>query len=103
MHHLTTADKSFIVGDVVADLTMRYAALIARVGSGDIVRITAIGGDGDEVVATLLLNSGTVLAAETVHSSQPEPDNRAAEQYLRERISSLTDFRPDFPPEADDD
>jgi hypothetical protein len=88
MKHLSMADKSLLVGDEAADTLLEYAALLARLSSGDSLRLRAIGADGDEVTATLLLNSGTVLIAETSTSSLPEPDNGAAVSYMRGRIDS---------------
>ena len=78
------------MGNEVADLLMRYAALIAQISGGDSVKVNAIDGSGDEVVATLLVNSGTVMSDATTNSTQPEPDNAALEQYLRQRIASYT-------------
>jgi hypothetical protein len=87
MQHLTFADKSLLIGDDLAELILEYSALLGRIGSADSVRIHAIGADGDDVVAGLLLNEGTSLISETSRSSLPEPANDDAEAYLRERIS----------------
>jgi hypothetical protein len=97
VQHITTADKSFLVGDVATDLLMRYAALTARISGGDAVKVNAFSGDGDEVVATLLINSGTVMTAESVHSKQPEPLNGQLEQYLRAQIADYTDMPGGYP------
>lgn len=90
MQHLTNADKSLLVGDVVADLLLEYSAMLAKTGSGDTIKLRAVSSDGDEVVANFLLNSGTVLMSETTHSALPEPNNEDAEAYLRERLASFT-------------
>jgi hypothetical protein len=90
MQQLIMSDKSLMVGDDIAELLMEYAALIAKVGSGDTVKVRAFGADGDEVMASFLLNSGTVLRSETSRSSLPEPENRDAEAYLRRRLASYT-------------
>jgi hypothetical protein len=97
VQHITTTDKSFLVGDDATDLLMRYAALTARISGGDAVKVNAISGDGDEVVATLLINSGTVMSAESVHTTQPEPENTELEQYLSERIAGYTDMPEGYP------
>ena len=86
--HLTMADKSLLVGTEAADLLTQYAALIARIGSGDAVTLRAVGVDGEEVEATFVLNSGTVLIAESSRSALPEPDNSSAVEYLRDRLAS---------------
>lgn len=91
--HVTMADKSLLIGDATSDLLIRYAALLGKTGSADSVSVRAISGDGDEVVAQILLNSGTTLMAETTRSSVPEPNNRDVDEYLRERLAqySLSD------------
>jgi hypothetical protein len=88
--HVTMADKSLLIGDDTADLLVRYAALLGKTGSADSVSLRAISGDGDEVVAQLLLNSGTVLMAETNHSALPEPNNRDVDEYLKERLAAYS-------------
>jgi hypothetical protein len=88
MKHLTMADKSLLVGTEAADLLLEYAALIAQIGRGDSVVLRAIGVDGEPVEVTFLLNSGTVLLAESSRSDVPEPDNREAVEYMRGRLES---------------
>jgi hypothetical protein len=95
MKHVTMADKSLLMGDTVADLLAQYAALMAKVSSGDIVTINAFGDDGDPVEVTFVLNPGTVLLVETSHGHQEEPDNAEAESYIRDRLERF-----EFPPVA---
>lgn len=87
MQHLTVADKSLLIGDKAADLLLEYSALLGRISSADAIRLHAIGADGDEVVAGLLLNGGTVLVVETSTSTLPEPVNAEVEAYMRDRIA----------------
>jgi hypothetical protein len=101
VQHITTPDKSFLLGDVATDLLMQYAAIVARTRGGDSLKVNAISGDGDDVVATFLINSGTLLTAETTSSSQQEPDNAELEQYLRARMAEYTDM-PDGYPDVQD-
>jgi hypothetical protein len=84
------AEKSLLIGDAAVLLLLEYAALIAKTHGGDAVRLHAYGADGAEVVASFLLNPGTVLMAETSPSTLPEPDNSAAERYLREQLDSFS-------------
>lgn len=86
MHHLTLAQKSLLIGDEVADLLLAYAALVAERGGGDHVTVRAIGIDGEEVSAQVLLNSGTTLVAESTTSHFPEPDNEELIVYIRARL-----------------
>jgi hypothetical protein len=90
MHHMTMAEKSLLIGDRAAALLAEYAALIAKTGSGDAVQIHAYGVDGEEVVATAVLNSGTVLMVESTRSTLPEPDNTLLETYLQGRLDGYT-------------
>jgi hypothetical protein len=89
MKHLTVADKSLLLGDEVADLIIEYAKLLGQVSSADSVELNAISGDGDQVLATFLLNGGLTVMTETTTSSLPEPDNAKAEEYLHTQIVQL--------------
>ncbi len=93
MKHVTFAEKSLLVGDEVADLLMEYAALVAASGQADTVDVRAFGSDGQEVVATLLLDQGVPIMAETSHTSMVEPDNAEALEYMRGRMALITSPR----------
>src|ERR1700709_602410 len=88
MKHITYSDKSVLVGDEAADALLEYAALLGRKTSADTVQLAIIGPDGNEGVATFLLNSGAVIMAESTNSALPEPDNSEALAYMKERIAS---------------
>jgi len=90
MKHITFSDKSLMSGDEVVDLLLEYAAALARTSDADTVDISAISSDGDEVIATFLLDAGAPLMAETTNSTLPEPDNAEAIAYMRERMQRLT-------------
>jgi hypothetical protein len=90
MKHLTYAEKSLLVGDTAADLTLQYGAILANQGRADTVTLLAIGADGDIVVATLLLDAGSNLMAESTNSPLDEPDNTETENYIRERMRFLS-------------
>lgn len=90
MKHITFSDKSLLVGDEAADLLLEYGAVLAQRGSGDTVKLAALGIDGGEVEATFLLDSGSNLMAESTPSTLPEPDNSASIMYMRERMMRLT-------------
>ena len=93
MQHLTTGGKSVLAGDAVAELLVRYAALIGQDHSADSVRIHAIETTGASTVVTLLVNGGLDLAVETVDSEIEDPDNAEAEDYLRSRIDAIEALR----------
>lgn len=84
---MTIADKSLLAGDEVVDLLVEYATVLGRDGSADNVELRALGPDGDEVIATFLLNGGITIIAESTTSNIPEPDNRKAEEYMHSEIT----------------
>lgn len=86
---MTSVEKSLLMGDGAADTLAEYAAHVARLGSGDAVQLKAIGVDGDEVVATFVLNSGTALMVESTQSVLPEPDNADAIAYMVAQMSQF--------------
>jgi hypothetical protein len=90
MKHVTFADKSLLVDDETADLLLEYAAALARRGEADAVDIHAFGSDGDEVTATLLLDAGAPIMAETAQTSLPGLDNEPALAYMREQLARLS-------------
>jgi hypothetical protein len=93
MKHITFADKSLLIGDEAADLMLEYAAKLAGSSNADTVKLNAISSDGDEVVATFLLDAGAPLMAETTTSTLPEPDNTDAVAYMIGQMA-LTSTRP---------
>ncbi|WP_291039127.1 hypothetical protein [Herbiconiux sp.] len=106
MKHITYSDKSLLVGDAAADAIVEYAALLARHGSADTVTLNAYGADGGDVEATFVLDTGTVLMAETTESSIPEPDNSRAVQEMQEKTRQLecpASVRPDADADAGGD
>ena len=89
MMHVTFADKSLLVGDDVAGLLLEYATAIADRGRADQVTIRAIGSDGNEVDVHMLLDSGTIIAAESTNTTANPPVNRDNIEDLRRRIDRL--------------
>jgi len=86
MKHITFATKSLFVDDEAADTLLEYAALLAQSGDADTVELNAINADGNQVVATFLLDSGSPLMAETTTSSLEPPENGEAIAYMRTEI-----------------
>jgi hypothetical protein len=102
MKHVTYAEKSLLVGDEAADVLLEYAAAVARTGGADTVSLTALGAEGNDVVATFLLGAGTILIAESANTTVEEPDNIAIVAHMRERIAVLS-TPPPARPYGDDD
>jgi hypothetical protein len=97
MKHITFSDKSLLSGDEAVATMMEYAVLLADRGRADSIDLRAYNSDGQEVVATFLLDAGTPLMAETANSSMPEPDNDDAISLMRERIARLESPRAALP------
>jgi hypothetical protein len=97
MKHVTYAEKSLLVGDEAADALTEYSALLAQHGHADTVTLKAYGADGEDVEATFVLDQGTILMAETTHSSIPEPDNSEAVRDMREKGMRLSSPPPVTP------
>jgi hypothetical protein len=95
--HITYSDKSLLVGDEAADLLVEYSVLLGQHGTADTVTLHGFGADADEVDASFVLNQGTVLMAETTHTSMNEPDNDEAVMQMREKIMRLTSPAPVTP------
>ena len=94
MMHVTYAGKSILTGDEVADLLVQYAAVLADSRSGDSVKVRGISGEGNEVVAHYLLDTGAPLMAETTHSTLPEPDNDEVVDYMRRKLREFSSPSP---------
>jgi len=89
MKHVTYADKSLLMSDESADCLLEYAKAISLQGSSDTVRLRAVGADGNEVEATLLLTPSVSIVAETASSDMRPPEDPEAVAYMRERIALL--------------
>jgi hypothetical protein len=89
MKYLTYADQSVLIGDEAADTLLRFSALLAEKGHADAVSLNAIGNDGDAMVTSFVLGSGTNLMSASTSSTLPEPDNRAGLDYMNEKIALL--------------
>lgn len=93
MKHVTVADKNLLLGDRTADLLVDYAKVMGQENTADTVELHAISSDGDEVVATFLLNSGVTMVIETTSSTLPEPDNHNANEYIQGEIVRIEEAR----------
>jgi hypothetical protein len=94
MKFLTYADRSVLIGDEAADILIEYSAVLAENGHADSVALNAIGGDGDDIVASFVLGSGTNLMAESTSSKLPEPNNTDGISYMKERLVDMSSTHP---------
>ena len=91
--HVTYGEKSLLMGDDVAGVLIEYAAALGASGGADSVTVQAVNRDGNAVAASLLLNGGVSLMAETATSDLPAPDDAVALADLRARLQVLTGDR----------
>jgi len=89
MKYLTYADQSVLIGDEAADTLLKFSALLAEKGHADAVSLNAIGSDGDAMVTSFVLGSGTNLMSASTTSTLPEPDNHDGIAYMNEKIALL--------------
>jgi len=101
MKHLTYADQSVLIGDEAADVLIRFSALLAEKGHADAVSLNAIGNEGDAIVASFVLGSGTNLMSATTNSTIPEPDNSEGIEFMTRKIELLIS-PPQASPNSDD-
>jgi hypothetical protein len=94
MKFLTYADRSVLIGNEAADTLIEYSAVLAEHGHADSVALNAIGADGDDIVASFVLGSGTNLMAESTSSKLPEPNNADGISYMKERLVDMSSTHP---------
>ncbi|WP_345801413.1 hypothetical protein AAIB33_18440 [Microbacterium sp. AZCO] len=102
MRHVTYAEKTLFVDDTLADLLMEYSRLIAAAGESDTVEVPAVGADGNEVRATFLLTSSTVLMTETTSSDLDVPADDGLAADLRKRIRRVSAVNVALPEDGGD-
>jgi hypothetical protein len=89
MKRINYGEISYLVGDDVADLLVRYTARLSSTGGADAVEINVLGPDGNPEVATFALGPGIIMAAETTRSELEEPDNSAAVTHMQGEIERI--------------
>lgn len=94
MRHITTGEKSFFLDDRSADCLLAYASALSDAQRSDVVRIRAIGADGNEVDVSLFLNANTDLVAESTTGGLRDPENARSIEYMQRRTELLRHPRP---------
>lgn len=92
---MLAGQKAVFLNDEAADVLVAYAAHVAQLRIGDSVALRGVNSEGNQVVTTFLLNSGTNLVSETTNLSIADPDNDDAIAYMRKRIDGFR-FSPEF-------
>jgi hypothetical protein len=106
MKYLTYADRSVLIGDDAADLLVRYSAVLAETGHADSVALNVLSQDGDDIVASFVLGTGTNLMTASTSSKLPEPVNEDAVNYMKGKLDDLTsphNIQPDHEASTTDD
>jgi hypothetical protein len=89
MKRLMIAQRDFLVDDSAAEALIQYAAVLADARRADVVELTVVTADSQYARLSLLLATGTQLAATTIDSEVDAPDNRSVVDHMWGRIASL--------------
>ena len=90
MRRINYGAVAYLVGDNVADLLVRYTAVLSSKGDADAVDIEVLGPDGNPETATFALGPGILMTAETTRSELIEPDNSNIVAYMEQRLSRFS-------------
>ena len=90
MKHVTYSQKSLFLGDEAADLLIEYARLVAKSQTSDTVTVPAVGSDGNQVRATFLLTTSTIIMVESTDSDFAGPLDEGTVEDLRQRIDRIS-------------
>jgi hypothetical protein len=86
---ISYGETSWFIGDDAADAVLDYAVELARHESAASVDLVVLDAAGAEQAVRFLLGPATMMMAETMASSFPEPDNAASVTAMGERVEAL--------------
>lgn len=85
MKRISYAGGVIVTGDEIADTIMDYAAMLARAGIADHVRVPAIASDDSVFSVDLLIGPASQLIAEPVDSPHDDLVDRDLVEDLRHK------------------
>lgn len=100
MRHISTGEKSLFIDDLSADCLLAYLSALSDAQRSDVVRLRAVGVDGNEVEASVFLNAHTDLVSETATAELRPLDNARSIEYMQRKTELLRHPRPVQPTEA---
>lgn len=90
MKRIRYMDQSYLVGDSTGRLMMDFAAALAKIGASEHVRFRGMDANHQEIEVEIMIGPATQMLSELMEVDEPEPDNRAVEQSMRERIEMIS-------------
>jgi hypothetical protein len=94
MREISYADQHFVTSDLIAERVLRYAKLMGRVGTDDVIGIPAVTDDGTIYQVEVLIGPASQITAVEVQDAQTEfPNEGEVIDDLDGRIASLAPQR----------
>ena len=89
MKQLRYGERTWLVGDAIADALLDHAAALARADLAEHVALDVLDINGMPDRVEFLLGPATMMTAEPVPEEFEDPDNAEVERSMRERTSKL--------------
>jgi hypothetical protein len=89
MKQLRYGERSWLVGDTIADALLDHAAALARVEQAEHVVLNVLDINGTPERIEFLLGPATMMTAEPVPEEFEDPDNDDIETAMRARTVEL--------------
>jgi hypothetical protein len=95
MREISYADQHFVTSDLIAERVLRYAKLMGRVGTDDVIGIPAVSDDGTLYQVEVLIGPASQITAVEVQDEPTEfPNEAEIVADLDRRIAGLNPPRP---------
>jgi len=97
MREISYADEHFVTTDPIAERVLKYAKLMGRAGTDDVIGIPAVAEDGSVYQVEVLLGPASQITAIELPEHKQQTDLPGEEEVvadLDKRIASLAPGRP---------
>jgi hypothetical protein len=91
MKQLRYGERTWLVGDGIADALLDHAAALARVEQAEHIGINVLDINGTPEHIEFLLGPATMMTAEPVAEEFEDPDNTDLERLMRLRTTDLNE------------
>jgi hypothetical protein len=89
MKQLRYGERTWLVGDGIADALLDHAAALARVEQAEHIGVNVLDINGMPEHVEFLLGPATMMTAEPVPEEFEDPDNADMERLMRQRTMDL--------------
>jgi len=89
MKQLRYGERTWLVGDAIADAVLEHAAALGRADLAEHIAIDVLDINGTPERVDFLLGPATMMTAEPVPEEFEDPDNTEAERLMRARTAEL--------------